>query len=94
MTQRHRDNDEKSDRYDELIAAESVAKAAKKGVHSEKEYKKGAINDLADPRKAKAYSGSLIRAKVLKAVVDFVFNGARFRLHIPSENCHITFSPN
>jgi staphylococcal nuclease domain-containing protein 1 len=94
VTQRHRDDDEKSDRYDELIVAESAAKAAKKGVHAEKEYKKGAINDLADPRKAKAYSGSLVRAKILKAVVDFVFNGARFRLHIPSENCHITFSPN
>jgi staphylococcal nuclease domain-containing protein 1 len=94
LTQRHRDDDEKSERYDDLIAAESLAKEAKKGVHDEKEYKKGKINDLADPRKAKAYSGSLIRAKTLKAIVDFVFNGARFRLHIPSENCHITFSLN
>ena len=93
-TQRHRDDDEKSARYDELVAAESVAKAAKKGIHSEKEYKRGAINDLADPRKAKAYSGALVRAKTLKAVVEYVFNGARFRMFIPSENCHITFSPN
>lgn len=91
--QRHRDDDEKSSRYDELIAAEAAAKETKKGFHSEKEYKRGAINDLADPRKAKAYSGALMRAKMLKAVVEFVFNGARFRMFIPSENCHITFSP-
>lgn len=93
-TQRHRDEDEKSDRYDALVAAETVAKAAKKGVHSEKDYKRGAINDLADPRKAKAYSGSLMRAKSLKGVIEYVFNGARFRMLLPSENCYITFSPN
>ena len=93
-TQRHRDDDEKSARYDELVAAESVAKAAKKGLHSEKGGKRGTINDLADPRKAKAYSGSLMRSKTLKAVVEYVFNGARFRMLIPSENCYITFSPN
>lgn len=75
------------------MAAEAAAKASKKGIHSEKEYKRGAINDLADPRKAKAYSGALMRAKTLKAIVEFVFNGARFRMYIPSENCHITFSP-
>lgn len=93
-TQRHRDDDEKSPRYDELRAAEADAKAAKRGIHKEEEYKKGAINDLTDPKKAKAYSGSLMRAGKLKAVVDFVFNGSRFKLHIPSENCYIMFSPN
>eukprot|EP00545_Synedropsis_sp_CCMP1620_P000313 CAMPEP_0119007442 /NCGR_PEP_ID=MMETSP1176-20130426/3009_1 /TAXON_ID=265551 /ORGANISM="Synedropsis recta cf, Strain CCMP1620" /LENGTH=948 /DNA_ID=CAMNT_0006959593 /DNA_START=112 /DNA_END=2958 /DNA_ORIENTATION=+ len=92
-TQRHRDDDPKSSRYDELVAAESAAKIAKKGLHSEKEYKRGAINDLSDPRKAKAYSESLMRAKTMKAIVEFCFNGARMRMWIPSENCHITFSP-
>jgi len=94
ITQRHRDEDEKSPRYDELRAAEAVAKAGKKGIHNEKEYKRGTINDLTDPRKAKAYSGSLIRAGKTKAIVDFVFNGALFKLFIPSENCHVRFTPN
>jgi staphylococcal nuclease domain-containing protein 1 len=93
-TQQHRDDDEKSPRYDELRAAEAAAKAAKKGIHKEEEYKKGAINDLTDPRKAKAYSGSLMRAGTIKAVVDYVFNGALFKLYIPAENCYIRFSPN
>lgn len=94
VTQRHRDDDEKSPRYDELRAAEAVAKAAKKGVHKEAEYKAVAINDLTDQRKAKAYSGSLMRAGTLKGIVDFVFNGALFKIWIQSENCHIRFSPN
>jgi staphylococcal nuclease domain-containing protein 1 len=94
LTQRHRDDDEKSPRYDELRAAEAAAKAAKKGVHKEGEYKTGMINDLTDQRKAKAYSGSLMRAGKLKGIVEFVFNGALFKILIPSENCHVRFSPN
>jgi len=94
VTQRHRDDDEKSPRYDELHAAEAAAKAAKKRVHKEGEYKPGAINDLTDPRKAKAYSGSLTRGGSMKGVVEFVFNGALFKVFVPSENCYIRFSPN
>ncbi|GKY92183.1 hypothetical protein MPSEU_000189600 [Mayamaea pseudoterrestris] len=94
VTQRHRDEDPKSARYDELLAAEAVAKAAKKGVHKEGEYKSKPINDLTDPKKAKTYSGSLMRAGTVKGTVDFVFNGALFKVFIPSENCHIRYSPN
>jgi staphylococcal nuclease domain-containing protein 1 len=93
VTQRHRDDDPTSPRYDELRAAEAAAKEAKKGVHSTKDYKKPSINDQTDPRKAKAHSGALIRAKTIKAMVDFVFNGALFKLYIPSENCYIRFAP-
>lgn len=93
-TQRHRDDDEKSPRYDELRQAEVVAKAAKKGIHKEGEYKRSAINDLTEPRKAKSYAGSLERAGSLKAVVEFCFNGSRFKVYIPSENCFIMFAPN
>jgi staphylococcal nuclease domain-containing protein 1 len=75
-----------------LVAAEAVAKQAKKGVHSDAEYKKPSIVDLTDPKKAKAYSGSLIRAGVLKATVELVLNGSRFKLFIPSENCEIIFA--
>jgi len=93
-TQYHKDGEEMSPRYDDLRAAESVAKAAKKGLHSENEYKMTTINDLSDPKKAKAYSGSLMRAGKLKAIVEYCFNGARFKMLIPSENCYIMFAPN
>jgi len=91
-TQRHRDDDEKSARYDELVAAESIAKAANKGVHSDKDYKKTAINDLTDPKKSKSYSGSLLRSGTTKAVVDYAFNGSRYKIYVPSENCYIIFA--
>jgi len=97
MTQRHRDDDPKSPRYDELRAAEAVAKAANKGVHKDptKDTKtKHAVIDLTEPRKAKSYSGSLMRAGTIKAQVDYVFNGALFKLLVPAENCYIRFAPN
>jgi staphylococcal nuclease domain-containing protein 1 len=93
-TQFHKDGDESSPRYDELRAAEAVAKAAKKGLHNEGEYKRRAPNDLSEPKKAKAYSGSLMRSGKTKAIVEYCFNGARFKMLIPSENCYIIFAPN
>jgi staphylococcal nuclease domain-containing protein 1 len=93
VTQHHRDEDPRSPRYDDLRAAEDTAKSEGKGLHGKKEYKPPTVNDLTDPRKAKAYSGSLIRAKSVKAIVDYVFNGALFKLYIPSENCFIRFAP-
>jgi staphylococcal nuclease domain-containing protein 1 len=99
VTQRHRDDDPTSPRYDELRVAEAEAKAAGKGLHKKTEnndtvYKRRAVNDLTDPRKAKSYSGSLMRAGTLKAIVDFVFHGALFKMVVPSENCTIRFAPN
>ena len=97
VAQQHRDDDEKSPRYDEIRASEALAKAAKKNVHKEnvlEQYKRTAINDLTDQRKAKSYSGSLMRAGNVKAVVDYVFNGSLFKLYVPAENCYIRFTPN
>ena len=91
-TQRHRDDDEKSIRYDELVAAETIAKSVFKGIHSDKEYKSKVVNDLTDPKKAKTYSGALQRTGQTKAIVDYVFSGSRFKLFVPSENCYIMFA--
>lgn len=91
-TQHHRDDEEKSPRYDLLVAAETAAKAAKKCIHASGDYSKPTINDLTDPKKSKAYSGSLMRAGSLKAIVEYVFNGSRYKMLIPSENCHVVFA--
>lgn len=93
-TQFHKDGEETSPKYDDYRTAEAIAKAAKKGIHSEADYKPPVINDLSDPKKAKTHSESLIRAGKLKAVVEYCFNGARFKMFIPSENCYIMFAPN
>mmetsp|Transcript_7830 Transcript_7830/g.7396 ORF Transcript_7830/g.7396 Transcript_7830/m.7396 type:complete len:945 (-) Transcript_7830:92-2926(-) len=89
--QRHRDDDEKSPRYDYLVTADATAKAAKKGLHSTNEYSRRAINDMTDPRKAKTHAGSLIRSGTVKGIVEHVINGSRYKIFISSENCHIMF---
>ena len=91
-TQRHREDEEKSPNYDALCLAEASAKETKKHIHASEEYKKPTTNDLTDPKKAKAYSGSLMRAGNMKAVVEYVFSGSRFKVYIPSENCHVAFA--
>ena len=91
-TQRHRDDEEKSPRYDDLIAAESVAVAAKKGVHDPDNYKKSTVDDLTNPQRAKSYADTLIRAGNIKAVVEYCFNGSRFKLFVPSQNVSIVFA--
>jgi len=93
-TQYHKDGEDTSPTYDDLLAAESTAKESKRGMHAEKEYKIPSVNDISTPQKAKAYSGSLMRAGKLKAIVEYCFNGARFKMLIPSENCYIMFAPN
>ena len=92
-TQYHKDGEDTSPRYDNLLAAESTAKEAKRGIYSEKKYKLSSVNDVSNPQKAKAYSGSLLRAGKLKGIVEYCFNGARFKMLIPSENCYIMFAP-
>lgn len=71
---------------------QSISKAANKGINSDKEYKKKTVNDLSDPKKAKSYAGSLQRAGQTKAIVDYVFNGSRFKLYVPTENCFVMFA--
>ena len=92
VTQHHRDDEEKSPRYDTLVAAEAAAKIAKKGIHSDKEYKSKTVNDLSESKKAKSHSGPLVRAGRVKAIVEYVLNGSRYKLLVPSENCQIVFA--
>lgn len=94
ISQRHRDDDPKSANYDSLLISEGKAKDTKKGMHALGEYKKASVNDLTDPKKATAYAGTLIsRSGSVKAIVEYIFNGSRFKLFIPAENCTIMFAP-
>ena len=47
------------------------------------------MNDCTDPKKAKGYVGFLERSGTLKATVEYVFSGSRYKLWIPKENCSI-----
>ena len=69
--QRHRDGDERSSNYDKLCSEENAARTAKKNMHSSGEAPLRKVNDLSDPKKAKAYAGFLQRSGVLKATVEY-----------------------
>lgn len=89
------DDDQRSSKYDELLAAEAQALKQQKGVHAKKEVPSHRINDLTvapDSSRIKhQYLPSWQRALRTDAVVEFVASGSRFRLFIPKESCLVTF---
>ncbi|XP_058110917.1 UDP-glycosyltransferase 76B1-like [Magnolia sinica] len=92
-----KDFEERSNYYDTLLAAESRANNAKKGIHSAKDSPSHACNGpansqkdepscfLASAKKAKDFLPFMQQSKRLPAVVDYV-------LLIPKETCSIPFS--
>lgn len=91
---RHRDFEERSNYYDNLLAAEARAISGKKGIHSAKDPPVMHVTNLvtASAKKAKDFLPFLQRSRRLPAVVDYVLSGHRFKLLIPKETCSIAFS--
>ena len=81
-------------RSSQLCSEENAARAAKKNLHSTGAAPLRKVNDLMDPKKAKAYAGFLQRSGTLKATVEYVFAGSRYKLWVPKENCTIMFALN
>lgn len=89
----HRQDEERSCKYDSLVAAEDNAKRNFKGLHNNKPPPTVHINDISgNVSKAKQFFSFLERKKTMNAVVEYCFSASRFKLHIPSENCEIMFS--
>lgn len=87
------DDDQRASRYDELMAAESQAIKATKGVHSKKDASSVRINDLTvDHSRIKVqYLPSWQRALRTEAIVEFIASGSRFRVFFPKDSCLVTF---
>lgn len=89
------DDDQRSSKYDDLLAAEAQALKTQKGVHAKKDVPSHRINDLTvapDSSRIKhQYLPSWQRALRTEALVEFVASGSRFRLFIPKESCLVTF---
>lgn len=87
------DDDQRSSRYDDLLAAEAQAIKGVKGVHSKKEGAGVRINDLTvDHSRIKAqYLPSWQRALRIEAIVEFIASGSRFRVFLPKDSCLTTF---
>ncbi|KAI3684387.1 hypothetical protein L6452_33610 [Arctium lappa] len=91
---RHRDFEERSNHYENLLAAESRATAGRKGIHSSKDPPVMHVMDLltASAKKAKDFLPFLQRNRRMSAVVEYVLSGHRFKLFVPKETCSIAFS--
>ncbi|KAG5176046.1 hypothetical protein JKP88DRAFT_270898 [Tribonema minus] len=85
---RHRQDEPRSPHYEALVSAEQEAKGAKRGAHSEKPPPANRTADLTgDARKAKQHLPHLQRAGGgMRALVEHVFSGSRFKVHVPKEN--------
>ena len=90
---RHRrDDTDRAPNYDELLAAQEVAKEEKKGMWSGKPSKAKQYADASENvQKAKMQLPTLQRQKKIPAIVDFVKGGARFTILIPRENIKLNF---
>lgn len=87
---RHRDDDERSSQYAQLLEAEDYAKSNNKGKWSEKDVGASRMVDLTqDSKKARDFFPFLKRKKLLKGVIQYCLNGGRFTCLIPSENCKV-----
>jgi len=91
---RHGQPEERSLHYEELLEAEAAATSAKKGVHSGAPPARSAPIDLTDPKardRAKQFVSTLQRHGKVRVVVQYVANGARFKLLVPKDNLLISF---
>lgn len=91
---RHRDFEERSNHYENLLAAESRATSGRKGIHSAKDPPSMHVTDLlaGSAKKAKDFLPFLQRNRRMTAVVEYVLSGHRFKLFVPKETCSIAFS--
>lgn len=92
---RHGQADERSVHYEALLEAEAAAQASKKGVHAGGDPPKTNVTDLTAPDardRAKRFLSTLQRHPRIRAIVQFVPNGTRFKMLIPKDNLQISFA--
>ena len=90
----HRDEDDRSEYYDDLLMAEESAKKSRKGLHAGAQPTPRRFTDLTaqDPQRATARLPSLQRQGKMLAVVEFCYSGSRFKLFIPSADTFLNFT--
>ncbi|GJT68511.1 ribonuclease TUDOR 2-like protein [Tanacetum coccineum] len=90
---RHREFEERSNHYKNLLASESCATTRRKGIHSAKDPPSMHVTDLlaGSAKKAKDFLPFLQRKRRM-TVVEYVLSGHRFKLFVPNETCSIAFS--
>ena len=89
---RHRKDDtDRAQNYDELLAAQETAKEEKKGIWSPKPPKSKNYTDASESvQRAKIQLSTLQRQKKVPGIVDFCKAGSRFTILIPREGVKLT----
>jgi len=89
---RHRLDEARSPHYEALLTAEQQARKAGRGMHGSGDGTFRCADVSGDATKARGFLSFLRQKQSLRAVVVFVFAGARFKVYVPSENCMLTFA--
>ncbi|KAH8916110.1 transcription factor [Atractiella rhizophila] len=90
---RHRrDDEDRSEFYDRLIAAEAKAQSEGRGVHSGKDFPASrAPGDASESlSKATSFLSSFKRAGKIPVVVEFASSASRFKLFLPKQEVKLT----
>ncbi|KAF7640355.1 Nuclease domain-containing protein [Meloidogyne graminicola] len=93
---RHRnDDDNRSQQYDQLIAAETKAENEKKGIWAGKTADQTntlRVQELqGDAQRSKQFLPYLQRSQRIDGLVEFVASASRLRVYVSKESCLITF---
>ena len=87
--------EERSVHFETLLEVEEAARAAKKGVHAGGDAPRSSVTDLTDPKardRAPRFLSALQRHGKVRAVVQFIPNGTRFKVLVPKENVVVSFA--
>ena len=92
----HRDDDERSAHYDELVVAESLAAQKLVNMHAKTQKQGAQQKDVTSgeggPKQAISLLPSMKRSGRMQAVVEYVYNGGRFKLYLPKQACFVNFA--
>ncbi|KAG0145579.1 hypothetical protein CROQUDRAFT_658503 [Cronartium quercuum f. sp. fusiforme G11] len=88
---RHRQGEDRSSEYDQLMASEMKAQTEGKGLHSGKEFPVPKITDVSEnSNRANSYLSGWKRQGRMAGVVDFVASGSRFKIWFPKQDLKFT----
>ncbi|KDR75802.1 hypothetical protein GALMADRAFT_248516 [Galerina marginata CBS 339.88] len=92
IVRHRRDDEDRSPDYDKLMAAEQLAVADQRGIHSGKEIPppKQPLNISETSTRATQFLNGFKRLGKIPAVVDYVAAGSRFKIFLPKDNQTLT----
>lgn len=92
LVRHKRDDEDRSSEYDKLMAAEQVAVAETRGIHSGKDVPapKQPLNISETNSRATQFLNSFKRLGKIPAIVDYVAAGSRFKIFLPKDNQTLT----